>query len=139
MENFLNLVQICFIKFSKFYKVFDECIFAECPPNRNFGDAIAVQNLSGIHVWNFVRCFPLEPKFLSRYWYNCKLYITLYWGSTVFERAENGNAVLCNYIDFAVIFQKNCTIKFFIIHWVRAGPKKKFSGPGRKFRPGWHL
>ena len=33
------------------------------PPNRNFGDAIAVQDLRGIHVWNFVRCSPPpEPK-----------------------------------------------------------------------------
>ena len=31
--------------------------------------------------------------------------------STVFERAENGNAVLCNYIDFAVIFQKIFTVQ----------------------------
>ena len=27
-------------------------------PIRNFGDAIAVQDLSGIHVWNFVCYFP---------------------------------------------------------------------------------
>ena len=24
---------------------------------------------------------------------------------------RNGNAVLCNYIDFDVIFQKNCTVQ----------------------------
>ena len=29
------------------------------PPNRN---VIAVQDLKGIHIWNFFRCFPLEPK-----------------------------------------------------------------------------
>ena len=34
---------------------------------------------------------------------HCKL--QLYQGSTVFERAENENTVLCNYIDFDVIFQ----------------------------------
>ena len=49
-------------------------------PNQNFGDAIAVQDLSGIYVWNFVRFFHLEPKFLSRYWYNCTLYITVVLG-----------------------------------------------------------
>ena len=50
------------------------------------------------------------------------------------------NAVLCNYIDFAVIFQKKLYSTNFIIHWLRAGPgRKKFCGPGRKFRPGWHL
>ena len=30
-------------------------------PNRNFGDAIAVQDFSGIHVLNFVRCSPPPP------------------------------------------------------------------------------
>ena len=45
------------------------------------------------------------------------------------------------YINFAVIFQKNCTVQIFIIHWLRAGPgrKKNFCWTGRKFRPGWHL
>ena len=83
------------------------------PPNRNFGDAIAVQDLSGIHVWNFVRCSPLELKFLSRYWYNCTLYITVVLWQYSIWTSENGNAVNidfakweCNYIDFAVIFQK---------------------------------
>ena len=53
--------------FQNFSKVFDEYIFAECPlPNRNFGDAIAVQDLSGIHilyisVQNFFRCSPPPP------------------------------------------------------------------------------
>ena len=27
-------------------------------PNQNFGDAIAVQDLRGNHVWNFVQCYP---------------------------------------------------------------------------------
>ena len=30
-------------------------------PNRNFGDVISVQDFSGIHVLNFVRCSP-QPK-----------------------------------------------------------------------------
>ena len=29
---------------------------------RNFGDAIAVQDLSGIHVWNFACFSRTEPK-----------------------------------------------------------------------------
>ena len=63
--------------------------------------------------------------------YSCTLYIT------VFERAENGNAVLCNYIDFAVIFQKHLQYKFYnTLIAGRAGPKNFFYGPGRKFRPG---
>ena len=32
-------------------------------PNLNFGDAISVQDFSGIHVLNFVRCSPPpQPK-----------------------------------------------------------------------------
>ena len=37
--------------------------------------------------------------------------LQFYYGSTVFERKENGNAVLCNYIDFDVIFQKICIVQ----------------------------
>ena len=96
------------------------------PLNRNFGDAIAVQDLSGIHVWNFVRCSPLEQKFLSRYWYNCTLYITVVLGQYSIWTSGNGNAVLCNYIDFAVIFQKIVQYKFYnTLIAGRAGPKKK--------------
>ena len=36
------------------------------PPNRNFGDAIAAQDLRGIQVWNLFWCSPLEPKSWSR-------------------------------------------------------------------------
>ena len=41
-------------------------------PPRNFGDAIALHDLSGIHVWNFVRGSPpptkiLEPLLISGY------------------------------------------------------------------------
>ena len=36
-------------------------ILLNVSPNRNFGDAIAVQDFSGIHEWNFVCCFP-QPK-----------------------------------------------------------------------------
>ena len=107
------------------------------PPNRNFGDAIAVQDLSGIHVWNFVRYSPLEPKFLSRYWYNCTLYITVVLGQYSIWTSGNGNAVLCNYIDFAIIFQKKLYSKNFLIHWLRAGPgrKKNFAGRAGNFGP----
>ena len=31
-------------------------------PNRNFGDVIAVQDFSGIHVLNFVRCSPNQKR-----------------------------------------------------------------------------
>ena len=37
--------------------MFNKYIFAECLLNWNFGDAIAVQDLRGINVWNFVWCF----------------------------------------------------------------------------------
>ena len=36
------------------------------PQIRNFGDAIAIQNVRGIHVWNFIWCSFLEPKFWLR-------------------------------------------------------------------------
>ena len=48
----LNFILKNFVHFfyKTFSKVFDEYIFAECfSPNRNFGDAIAVQDFSGIH------------------------------------------------------------------------------------------
>ena len=110
------------------------------PSNRNFGDAIAVQDLSGIHVWNFVRCSPSNQNSWVATGTIVNYTLQLYYGITVFERAENGNAVLCNYIDFAVIFQKKLYSTNFIIHWLRAGPgRKKLCGPGGKFRPGWHL
>ena len=42
-----------------FCKKFYEYIFAEFfPPNRNFGEAIVVQDLRGIHVWNSVQASP---------------------------------------------------------------------------------
>ena len=63
-EKFWRLFKFLCKFFINFSKVFDEYIFAECPPpNRNFGDAIAVQDLREIHilyisVQNFVRCPP---------------------------------------------------------------------------------
>ena len=56
--------------FKNFQKIFDEYIIAECytPPNRICGDAIAVQDLSENHVWNFVRGPPPQPKSWRRYW-----------------------------------------------------------------------
>ena len=52
-------MEIFFINFSKFFKSLGWvhlCWMSLL--NRNFGDAIAVQDLRGIHVWNFVRCSP---------------------------------------------------------------------------------
>ena len=123
--------------FYKFLKIFQKSLMStfllNVPANRNFGDSIAVQDLSGI----LSDVFPLEPKSLSRYWYNCTLYITVVLGSTVFERAENGNAVLCIYwyIDFDVIFQKKLYSTNFIINWLRAGPKNNFAGRAENFGP----
>ena len=50
-----------FITFSKFFKRL--CWMFS--PNRNFGDAIAVQDLKGIHVWNYFWCFPHPTKILA--------------------------------------------------------------------------
>ena len=64
MKNFVEFLNFCanfLINFSKVYKSLMSTFLLNVSPIRNFGDAIAVQDLSGIHVWNFVRCFP-EPK-----------------------------------------------------------------------------
>ena len=37
-------------------------ILLNVSPNQNFGNAIAVKDLSGIHVPNFFRCPPPQPK-----------------------------------------------------------------------------
>ena len=59
----LNFSSNFVINFSKFYKKFLTSIFLlNVSSNRNFGDAIAVQDFSGIHVWNFVRCSPNQNK-----------------------------------------------------------------------------
>ena len=42
--------------------------------NWNFGDAIEVQDLSGIHVWNFVRCYPQPKQFWRRPWFSSCYY-----------------------------------------------------------------
>ena len=76
MWRFLNFCANFLLNFSKFYKSLWWVQFCYVSSNWNFGDAIAVQdlsvihvwnfvdaiavqNLSGIHVWNFVRCSPL--------------------------------------------------------------------------------
>ena len=68
--------------------------------------------------------FPPQTKILESLLVQLYEYIVhyskLYQGSTVFERAENGNAVLCNYIDFDLIFQKNCTVQ--ILQYIDCGP-----------------
>ena len=66
-ENVLNFCATLFYKFLKIFKslwwVHFCWMFLQ---NRYFGDAIAVQNVRGIHLWNFVWCSPLEPKFWLR-------------------------------------------------------------------------
>ena len=56
--------------FCNFFQFFKSIWWVLCcwmfPQNRNFGTAIAVQNVRGIHVWNFVWC-PPEPKFWLRF------------------------------------------------------------------------
>ena len=57
--NILNFCANFFINFLKFFKSLWWVHFCwMLPLNRNFSDAIAVQDLRGIHVWNFVRCSP---------------------------------------------------------------------------------
>ena len=45
--------------------------------------------------------------------YKCTLYITVVLGQYIIWTSGNGNAVLCNYIDFDVIFQKIVQYKFY--------------------------
>ena len=60
--EFLNFSSNFLINFSKFYKnSLMRTVLLNVSPNRSFGDAIAVQDFSGIHVLNFVRCSP-QPK-----------------------------------------------------------------------------
>ena len=56
-----------FYKFFKTFQAFDERIFAECPPNRNFGDAIAVQDLEEFMYEILSDVPPPELKSWSRY------------------------------------------------------------------------
>ena len=55
--------------FYKFLKILQKSLMSSfvvnVPPNRNFGDAIAIQDLRGIQYEN-VLMFPLEPKSWSR-------------------------------------------------------------------------
>ena len=64
----LNFILKNFVHFfyKTFSKVFDEYIFAECfSPNRNFGDAIAVQDFSGIHYESLSDVPPPRTKILE--------------------------------------------------------------------------
>ena len=54
--NFLWTFQKFSMNFSKIFKSLMNTFLLNVPLNRNFGDAIAVQVLSEIHVWNFVFC-----------------------------------------------------------------------------------
>ena len=51
--------------FQKFYKSLISTVLLNVSPNRNFGDATAVQNLSRIHVRNFVCCPTPRTKILA--------------------------------------------------------------------------
>ena len=48
--------------FNKFFKILQKSLMStfllNISPIRNFGDAIAVQDLRRIHLWNFVCCSP---------------------------------------------------------------------------------
>ena len=59
---------------------------------------------------------------LRTYWASVQLYTVHYRYSCI---SGNGNAVLCNYVDFDVIFQKKLYSSNFIIDWFRAGPGRK--------------
>ena len=50
------------------------------PPEPKFWRCHCSTGLEWNSCMKFCLMFPLEPKFLSRYWYNCKLYITVVLG-----------------------------------------------------------
>ena len=121
LENFLNFSANYFYKIFKILQSLICTFLLNVPPNRNFGDAFAVQYLSGIHVWNFVLCSPLEPKFLSRYWYNCTLYITVVLGQYSIWTSGKWEFSFMLLI-FAVIFQNKLYSTNFIILYIDCGP-----------------
>ena len=55
--------------FKKIFKILHKSLMStfllNISPNRNFGDAIAVQDLSRINVWNFVLCPLPRTKILA--------------------------------------------------------------------------
>ena len=86
----------------------NESIFAEFlsphpTPNRNFGDAIAVQDLREIHVWNSVRASPppnqnpgVATDTVLTVLYTCKFTVNLqYYCSTVHSILNNSLLVIC--------------------------------------------
>ena len=52
-----------FINFFKSFWWVHFCLMSRS--NQNFGDAIAVQDLKGNHLWNFVWCSPPRTKILA--------------------------------------------------------------------------
>ena len=97
------------------------------PPEPKFWRRHCSTGLEWNSCMKFCQMFPPpEPKSWSRYWYNCTLYIIVVLGQYSFRTSENGNAVLCNYIDFDVIFQKIVQYKFYstlIAGWAGSGRK----------------
>ena len=86
--------------------------------------------------WNscmkFCSMFPPRTKILELLL--VQLYIVHYSCTRAVQylnERKMGMQIFCNYIDFAVIFQKKLYSTNFIIHWLRAGPgrKQNFAGP----------
>ena len=69
MKNFGESFKFLCKLFIKFLTILQKSLMStfvlNIPSNRNFGDAIVVQDLRGIHVYNFFDV-PLEPKSWSR-------------------------------------------------------------------------
>ena len=78
-EEFLNFSLKFFNQFFKILqKFFDEYIFAEYLPN-HFGDAIAVQDLSGIHILFCPMFPPNQNKIWRRPWFSSCYYYFSWW------------------------------------------------------------
>ena len=72
MKNFGEFFKFLCKCFINFIKILQRSLMSSFVLNWNIGDAISVQDLREIHLWNFFRCFSLEPKFWRR---NCIQYI----------------------------------------------------------------
>ena len=115
-EKFWRIFKFLFKFLNKFFQNFTKSLWwvyflLNFTLNWNFGEAIAVQDLSGIHVWNFVCCVPPphQNKIWRRPWFSSWWYYDFsrwsYWHFCI---------QFCSRIKFySVIFCIFCGILYF--------------------------
>ena len=113
-EKFSRIFKFLFEFVNKFFKilqkVFDEYLL-NVIINRNFCDAIAVQDLSGIHVWNFVRCYPLPKQIWSFPWFSSWYYNFSRWSYWHFCIQFCSSIIKFYFVTFCIF----CGILYFTI------------------------